>query len=211
MRAFHAYELRNYQEDQEDLSQEEEDEAEEHKAAAITRKETKRFMRTMTINDTNMSEDSLERRLLDANPILEAFGNAKTMQNWNGSRFCKHTHIKFTEYGFIYSASIEAYLLEKSRLVFLPQNERNYHIFYQVLAAINAGDERLSKYQLSNADPRSYSILGRQIPQLTDFNGNLVDESKSFDDTIQAMSRSGFTREEIENVIDVVIAVLIVG
>ena len=133
------------------------------------------------------------------------------MQNWNGSRFCKHTHIKFTEYGFIYSASIEAYLLEKSRLVFLPQNERNYHIFYQVLAAMRAGDDRLSKYQLRATDTCSYKILGRKNFEVTDFNGNLVDESKSFDTTIQAMSRSGFTYEEIENIIDVVIAILFIG
>jgi len=107
-----------------------------------------------------MEQDSLERRLQDTNPILEAFGNAKTVQNLNGSRFCKHTHIKFTEFGFVYSAHIEAYLLEKSRLVHLGKNERNYHIFYQILAAISAGDERLSKYELASADPSHFKILG---------------------------------------------------
>jgi len=92
-------------------------------------------MRSMSIYDTKKIEDSLERRLLDANPILETFGNARTNSNENSSRFCKHTHIKFTEFGAIYSSSIQAYLLEKSRVVTVPLGERNYHIFYQLLAA----------------------------------------------------------------------------
>ena len=87
-------------------------------------------MRGLSIFATKKQEESLERRLLDANPILEAFGNAKTIANDNSSRFCKHTHVKFTEFGAIFSAKIEAYLLEKSRVANTPANERNYHIFY---------------------------------------------------------------------------------
>ena len=89
-----------------------------------------KIMRAMSIYDTDKAEDSLERRLLDTNPILEAFGNAKTTSNDNSSRFCKHTHVKFTEYGFTYSSNIEAYLLEKSRVVHARDGERNFHIFY---------------------------------------------------------------------------------
>jgi len=84
----------------------------------------------VSIYDTKKHEDSLERRLLDANPILETFGNSKTIANENSSRFCKHTHVKFVEFGFVHSANIEAYLLEKSRVVHAPPKERNYHIFY---------------------------------------------------------------------------------
>ena len=88
--------------------------------------------------------------------------------------FCKHTHIKFTEFGFIYSAQIEAYLLEKSRLVHLGQNERNYHIFYQVLAAIEAGDNRLRKYALESVDPTHFKILGNGPFDIEHFNGEPV-------------------------------------
>lgn len=88
-----------------------------------------------SIFDANSEEDSLERSLLDCNPILETFGNSKTISNENSSRFCKHTYVKFAEFGTIYCANVEAYLLEKSRVVDAPINERNYHIFYQVLAS----------------------------------------------------------------------------
>ena len=102
----------------------------------IQRKETiKKLMRGTSIYDTVKQEESLERSLLDANPILETFGNSKTFSNENSSRFCKHTHVKFAEFGYIYCANIEAYLLEKSRVVHVGQGERNYHIFYQVIAA----------------------------------------------------------------------------
>lgn len=97
----------------------------------------------MSILNTNKKEASLERHLLDASPILETFGNSKTVANDNSSRFCKHSHMKFVEYGFVHSAHIEAYLLEKSRVVHVPANERNYHIFYQVLAAHAAGNHIL--------------------------------------------------------------------
>ena len=74
----------------------------------------------MSLFDTQKHVDSLERRLMDANPVLETFGNAKTQNNQNSSRFCKHTHIKFTEFGAIHSAKMQASLLEKSRVVHVP-------------------------------------------------------------------------------------------
>ena len=116
----------------------------------------------MSIYDTKQNEDSLERRLLDANPIIEAFGNAKTVTNENSSRFCKHTHMKFTEYGYIHSANIEAYLLEKSRVAHVPLKERNYHIFYQILAACAQNEPRLAKYELP--DPSvNFKLIGEGL------------------------------------------------
>lgn len=138
----------------------------------------KKIMRTMSIFDTKKEEESLERLLLDANPILESFGNSKTFANENSSRFCKHTHVGFTKFGFINSANIEAYLLEKSRIVHLPDNERNFHIFYQVLAAFAANNPRVTKYD--DIGDTSFKILGTGPSKMHDFNGNEVDEATRF-------------------------------
>ena len=70
--------------------------------------------------------------LIATNPIMEAFGNAKTTRNDNSSRFGKYIEIQFDDAANIVGAKIRTYLLERSRLIYQPETERNYHIFYQV-------------------------------------------------------------------------------
>jgi len=80
----------------------------------------------------------LERQILQANPILEAFGNAQTQRNNNSSRFGKFVRITFSPDGSIAGANIDWYLLEKSRVVVRSEAERSFHVFYQLLAGGSA-------------------------------------------------------------------------
>ena len=77
--------------------------------------------------------DLLERQILQANPILEAFGNAQTQRNNNSSRFGKFVRISFAPDGSIAGANIDWYLLEKSRVVVRSEAERSFHVFYQLI------------------------------------------------------------------------------
>lgn len=99
----------------------------------------------------------IEQQVLQSNPILEAFGNAKTLRNDNSSRFGKYIDIQFTSTGKLSGAKIETYLLEKVRLIHPSAGERNYHIFYQFLEAASARER--SKFLLDGLDVGDFKLL----------------------------------------------------
>ena len=85
---------------------------------------------------SNAVTSSIEQQVLQSNPILKAFGNARTIRNDNSSRFGKFIEVRFNSQGQVIGGSIESYLLEKVRLINPTAGERNYHVFYQLLAAV---------------------------------------------------------------------------
>ncbi|KQS63168.1 uncharacterized protein Dere_GG19865, isoform D [Drosophila erecta] len=152
--------------------------------------------------NSNCQEGELEQQLLQANPILEAFGNAKTVKNDNSSRFGKFIRINFDASGFISGANIETYLLEKSRAIRQAKDERTFHIFYQLLAG--ATPEQREKFILD--DVKSYAFLS---------NGSLpvpgVDDYAEFQATVKSMNIMGMTSEDFNSIFRIVSAVLLFG
>ncbi|KAE8611180.1 hypothetical protein XENTR_v10012358 [Xenopus tropicalis] len=155
-----------------------------------------------TSHKSKKEQGELERQLLQANPILEAFGNAKTVKNDNSSRFGKFIRINFDVNGYIVGANIETYLLEKSRAIRQAKEERTFHIFYYLLSG--AGEhlksdlllEAYNKYRfLSNGH---VTIPGQQDKDL-------------FQETMEAMKIMGFTEEEQIGLLRVVSSVLQLG
>ncbi|XP_076298789.1 myosin heavy chain 10 isoform X2 [Lasioglossum baleicum] len=144
----------------------------------------------------------LEQQLLQANPILEAFGNAKTVKNDNSSRFGKFIRINFDASGYIAGANIETYLLEKSRAIRQAKDERTFHIFYQLLAGASA--EQKKEFILE--DPKHYPFLS---------NGALpvpgVDDSAEFFSTVKSMHIMGMTNEDFSSIFRIVSAVMLFG
>uniref|UniRef100_A0A6Q2ZDF1 Myosin, heavy chain 10, non-muscle n=1 Tax=Esox lucius TaxID=8010 RepID=A0A6Q2ZDF1_ESOLU len=144
----------------------------------------------------------LERQLLQANPILESFGNAKTVKNDNSSRFGKFIRINFDVTGYIVGANIETYLLEKSRAIRQAKDERTFHIFYQLLSG--AGEHLKSDLLLEGFN--SYRFLS---------NGNIPipgqQDKDNFQETMEAMNIMSFSHDEILAMLKVVSSVLQFG
>ncbi|XP_056264311.1 myosin-9-like [Pseudoliparis swirei] len=149
-----------------------------------------------------LSHGELEKQLLQANPILEAFGNAKTVKNDNSSRFGKFIRINFDVNGYIVGANIETYLLEKSRAVRQAKDERSFHIFYYMLTG--AGEKLRSELCLE--DYSKYRFLS---------NGNVTlpgqQDKEMFTETMDGFQIMSIPEEEITGLLKVMSAVLQLG
>ncbi|XP_066501626.1 unconventional myosin-Vb isoform X1 [Hoplias malabaricus] len=107
------------------------------------------------------SDTNVEEKVLASSPIMEAIGNAKTTRNDNSSRFGKYIQIGFDKRYHIIGANMRTYLLEKSRVVFQAEDERNYHIFYQLCASASLPE--FKDLALTSAEDFTYTSLGENI------------------------------------------------
>ncbi|KNA05554.1 hypothetical protein SOVF_189230 [Spinacia oleracea] len=147
------------------------------------------------------SERSVEQQVLESNPLLEAFGNARTVRNDNSSRFGKFVEIQFDVNGRISGAAIRTYLLERSRVVQITDPERNYHCFYQLCAS----QEDSEKYKLEH--PRQFHYLNQS--KIYELEG--VSNKDEYMKTRRAMTIVGISEDEQEAIFRALAAILHLG
>ena len=120
---------------------------------------SKRAAETSTGSPNRFHGVSIEQQVLQSNPILESFGNARTIRNDNSSRFGKYIDIHFTRSGKLSGALIETYLLEKVRLIHPGPGERNYHVFYQFLSSATHSERK--ELCIENRSMESFKLLSQ--------------------------------------------------
>ena len=152
-----------------------------------------KYLTTCSNNTSN-----IEAKIVESNPILEAFGNAKTLRNDNSSRFGKFIKVQIQNNSIV-GCKIDTYLLEQIRIIHQHDKERNFHIFYQLLSS-----DWSDKYFLSTFD--QYNFLNNKYIQCKDIN-----DTDEFSLTLNAFNIMGFTEESIEHIFKIVASVLHLG
>jgi myosin-5 len=153
----------------------------------VSAKYIMRYFATVDSDENHHDMSETEKQILATNPIMESFGNAKTTRNDNSSRFGKYLEILFDKDTVICGAKIRTYLLERSRLVFQPKTERNYHIFYQMIQGLDSETKKL----IHLTDIEDYHYLNQGGLPIIDG----VDDKKEFEDTCNALSLIGINKE----------------
>lgn len=146
---------------------------------------------------------STQDKVLESNPLLEAFGNAKTVRNNNSSRFGKYVELQFDSKYRISGAAIRTYLLERSRVVKTSDPERNFHIFYQLCAGAEESDREA--WRLKDASAYHYTN------QSSCFELDGVDNAEEYRRTMHAMDVIGISRDEQKSIMSVVAGILHLG
>lgn len=148
---------------------------------------------------------TMEKKLLSANPILESFGNAKTVRNNNSSRFGKWMAVHFDERAMICGSTITNYLLEKSRVVFQAERERNFHIFYQMCLGLS--DAQRARYGLPAGCMPSFRYLSSSGCMEVDG----IADDEDFKGLMDSLADVGFPEDVVDDMFRTVAAVLHLG
>ncbi|KAJ4958781.1 hypothetical protein NE237_025892 [Protea cynaroides] len=164
---------------------------------------TKKLMEYLAhLDGRSGTEGRTVEQVLKSNPVLEAFGNAKTVQNKNSSRFGKFVKIQFDKSGRISGAAIQTYLLERSRVCQISYPDRNYHCFYLLCAAPS---EDIAEYKLGS--PESFHYLNQS--NCYELDG--VNDAHEYLATRRAMDIVGISKQEQEAIFRIVAAILHLG
>ncbi|XP_044252373.1 myosin heavy chain, muscle isoform X22 [Tribolium madens] len=154
-------------------------------------------------SEEQAKKGNLEDQVVQTNPVLEAFGNAKTVRNDNSSRFGKFIRIHFGPTGKLAGADIETYLLEKARVISQQSLERSYHIFYQMMSGAVKG---LKENCLLTDNVYDYNFVSQGKVTIPG-----VDDAEECELTDQAFDVLGFTQEEKDNIYKITAAVMHMG
>ncbi|KAH7647314.1 myosin, partial [Cryptosporidium bovis] len=175
-------------------------------------------------NTSNNKENivTIENCLLSSNPLLEVFGNSKTIRNCNSSRFGKYMKLYFDNNGRIMNSCINTYLLAKSRVVHLPNNERNYHIFYHILNEMT--QEQKNRWGLMNdkdiLNVLEFNYLKTENLKKSEISNNMIDFSLSeimrtvpYNMSIinESFNSIGVNSMNREYIYDVIMSILLLG
>lgn len=176
------------------------------KRAEQTQRTTPTKRSSPQIASNAVDDVSIEQQVLQSNPILESFGNARTSRNDNSSRFGKYIDINFTRSGKLSGASIETYLLEKVRLIHPAVGERNYHVFYQFLSSATKKERR--DFSLGNKTVEDFRLLSQSG---TFGRRDGVSDEQNHQEMLEAMITMGFSPETIQSLMRLVVAILYAG
>ncbi|KAI8354676.1 P-loop containing nucleoside triphosphate hydrolase protein [Blakeslea trispora] len=161
------------------------------------------YLTSITSSHSNTKRKTLESQILQANPILESFGNAQTIRNNNSSRFGKFIRIAFNRNGDIEGAFIDWYLLETSRVHTQSPEERNYHIFYELM---NADAEMKASLKIDQCCPADF-----QYTRNANHTIQGVDDASEYKKLVHAMDIMGISPEERLEFFRIIVAVLYLG
>lgn len=156
---------------------------------------TKIILQYLAVSSQKSDESAalvgIESQVLESNPILESFGNARTVRNDNSSRFGKFIELQFEPSGCLASASIETYLLEKVRLISQAPGERNFHVFYEVLAGLSSKERR----DLHMTGRTAHDFCMTSVSQTIDRRDG-VDDRETYKELRNALDTVGFSGKE---------------
>ena len=155
----------------------------------------------LEISNAGGEGNLVHQRIINASPILESFGNARTVLNDNSSRFGKYIEMKFSPKGGFTEACVESYLLEKVRVISLTNEERNYHVFYELLSMVHNKED---VFHLRGYDWSDFNLLNKGVGCRRD---GVKDQDK-FQKMRDSMNTVGFSSNEVVSMLKIVSGLL---